>query len=171
MYNKVLLFTAVLRPIISYGCPVWGYAAKTNVKILETAQNSIIRTITKANRYTRNSNIYKALKLHPFKKHAFFPFFNFGTANREVTHPVPPTNHSACFPHQFTENFLGFLLRLLRHPPPTPCHYFSYYDSSASQLGSFMLPIQDSTTPTGNTHCSVMGRRNAPRSMSINNAR
>ncbi|GFV17984.1 hypothetical protein TNCV_167891 [Trichonephila clavipes] len=67
MYNKVLLYTAVLRPIISYGCPVWGYAAKTNVKILETAQNSIIRTITKANRYTRNSNIYKALKLPPFK--------------------------------------------------------------------------------------------------------
>ncbi|GFV45740.1 RNA-directed DNA polymerase from mobile element jockey [Trichonephila clavipes] len=66
MYNKVLLYTVVLRPIISYGCPVWGYAAKTNVKILETTQNSLIRTITKAN---RNSNIYKALKLHPFKKY------------------------------------------------------------------------------------------------------
>ncbi|GFV15997.1 RNA-directed DNA polymerase from mobile element jockey [Trichonephila clavipes] len=69
MYNKVLLYTAVLRPIISYGCPVWGYAAKTNINILEVAQNSIIRTITKANRYTRNSNIYKALKLPPFKKY------------------------------------------------------------------------------------------------------
>ncbi|GFY01649.1 probable RNA-directed DNA polymerase from transposon BS [Trichonephila clavipes] len=69
MYNKVLLYTAVLRPIISYGCPVWGYAAKTNIKILEVAQNSIIRTITKAHRYTRNSTIYKALKLHPFKNY------------------------------------------------------------------------------------------------------
>ncbi|GFY21596.1 RNA-directed DNA polymerase from mobile element jockey [Trichonephila clavipes] len=69
MYNKVLLYTAVLRPIISYGCPVWGYAAKSNIKILEVAQNSIIRTITKAHRYTRNSNIYKALKLHPFKNY------------------------------------------------------------------------------------------------------
>ncbi|GFT15494.1 putative RNA-directed DNA polymerase from transposon X-element [Trichonephila clavipes] len=69
MYNKVLLYTAVLRSIISYGCPVWGYAAKTNINILEVAQNSIIRTITKANRYTRISNIYKALKLHPFKKY------------------------------------------------------------------------------------------------------
>ncbi|GFW47316.1 RNA-directed DNA polymerase from mobile element jockey [Trichonephila clavipes] len=69
MYNKVLLYTAVLQPILSYGSPVWGYAAKSNVKILETAQNSIIRTITKAKRYTKNSNIYKALKLHPFKKY------------------------------------------------------------------------------------------------------
>ncbi|GFT84029.1 RNA-directed DNA polymerase from mobile element jockey [Trichonephila clavipes] len=32
--NKVLLFTAVMRPILAYGCPVWGYAAKTNINIL-----------------------------------------------------------------------------------------------------------------------------------------
>ncbi|GFW94158.1 hypothetical protein TNCV_1978981 [Trichonephila clavipes] len=31
-------------------------------------------------------------------KHAFSPFINFGTANREVTHPVPPTNHRARYP-------------------------------------------------------------------------
>ncbi|GFX17070.1 RNA-directed DNA polymerase from mobile element jockey [Trichonephila clavipes] len=36
--NKVLLFTAVMRPILAYGCPVWGYAAKTNIKILETSK-------------------------------------------------------------------------------------------------------------------------------------
>ncbi|GFW95155.1 RNA-directed DNA polymerase from mobile element jockey [Trichonephila clavipes] len=48
LYNKiVLLYTAVLRPILSYGCPIWGYAANTNIKILETAQNSIIRCIKK----------------------------------------------------------------------------------------------------------------------------
>ncbi|GFX40433.1 probable RNA-directed DNA polymerase from transposon BS [Trichonephila clavipes] len=45
LYNKVLLYTAVLRPILSYGCPIWGYAANTNIKILEIAQNSIIRCI------------------------------------------------------------------------------------------------------------------------------
>ncbi|GFW46069.1 probable RNA-directed DNA polymerase from transposon X-element [Trichonephila clavipes] len=38
--NKVLLFTAVMRPILAYGCPVWGYAAKTNINILHTLQNS-----------------------------------------------------------------------------------------------------------------------------------
>ncbi|GFX11747.1 hypothetical protein TNCV_4340921 [Trichonephila clavipes] len=57
MYNKVLLYTAVLRPIISYGCPVWGYAAKTNINILEVAQNSIIRTITKANSQLRGNSL------------------------------------------------------------------------------------------------------------------
>ncbi|GFY30518.1 hypothetical protein TNCV_3522811 [Trichonephila clavipes] len=35
MYNKLLLYTAVLRPILTYGSPVWGYAADSNIKILE----------------------------------------------------------------------------------------------------------------------------------------
>ncbi|GFT01600.1 probable RNA-directed DNA polymerase from transposon BS [Trichonephila clavipes] len=154
MYNKVLLYTAVLRPIISYGCPVRGYAEKTNVKILETAQNSIIRTITKANRYTRNSNIYKALKLHPFK-------------NQPRGNSPSSTDQSQCLLSTPAHRKLPwFPPQTFASPPPTPCHHFSYYDIPASQSGSFMLPIQDSTTPTGNIHYSVMGRRNAPRSMS-----
>ncbi|GFU49920.1 probable RNA-directed DNA polymerase from transposon X-element [Trichonephila clavipes] len=40
--NKVLLYTAVMRPILAYACPVWGYAAKTNINILDTLQNSLI---------------------------------------------------------------------------------------------------------------------------------
>ncbi|GFV03737.1 RNA-directed DNA polymerase from mobile element jockey [Trichonephila clavipes] len=47
--NKVLLFTAVMRPILVYGCPVWGYAAKTNINILDTLQNSTIRMIPWSN--------------------------------------------------------------------------------------------------------------------------
>ncbi|GFS68104.1 hypothetical protein TNCV_1363151 [Trichonephila clavipes] len=62
MYNKILLCTAVLRPILTYGSPVWGYAADANIKILDVAQNSIIRNIVKADRYTKNSLIYKDIK-------------------------------------------------------------------------------------------------------------
>ncbi|GFV46506.1 RNA-directed DNA polymerase from mobile element jockey [Trichonephila clavipes] len=67
MENKVLLYTAVLRPILSYGSPVWGYAAKSNLKTLEICQNKTIRMIVHANMYMRNSDIYKALKLPTFK--------------------------------------------------------------------------------------------------------
>ncbi|GFS96216.1 hypothetical protein TNCV_1141831 [Trichonephila clavipes] len=49
--NKILLYTAVLRPILSYASPVWGYAANTNIKILEVAQNSLIRSIVRPGRY------------------------------------------------------------------------------------------------------------------------
>ncbi|GFX52297.1 putative RNA-directed DNA polymerase from transposon X-element, partial [Trichonephila clavipes] len=67
MYNKLLLYTAVLRPILTYGSPVWGYAADSNIKILEVAQNSLIRNIVKADRYTRNIKIYEDIKILPFK--------------------------------------------------------------------------------------------------------
>ncbi|GFV86397.1 RNA-directed DNA polymerase from mobile element jockey [Trichonephila clavipes] len=67
--NKVLLYTAVLRPILSYGSPVWGYAAKSNLKTLEISQNKTIRMIVHANMYTRNADIYKALKLPTFKNY------------------------------------------------------------------------------------------------------
>ncbi|GFT11869.1 RNA-directed DNA polymerase from mobile element jockey [Trichonephila clavipes] len=67
MYNKLLLYTAVLRPIMTYRSPVWGYAADANIKILEVAQNSLIRNIVKANRYTKNSKIYEDIKVLPFQ--------------------------------------------------------------------------------------------------------
>ncbi|GFU74026.1 hypothetical protein TNCV_1641521 [Trichonephila clavipes] len=54
MYNKLLLYTAVLRPILTYGSPVWGYAADSNIKILEVAQNSLIRNITSSGHSRRN---------------------------------------------------------------------------------------------------------------------
>ncbi|GFW65642.1 probable RNA-directed DNA polymerase from transposon X-element [Trichonephila clavipes] len=57
--NKVLLYTAVMRPILAYACPVWGYAAKTNINILDTLQNSLIRMIVKAIRYMRNDDIHE----------------------------------------------------------------------------------------------------------------
>ncbi|GFW94006.1 probable RNA-directed DNA polymerase from transposon X-element [Trichonephila clavipes] len=67
--NKVLLYTAVMRPILAYASPVWGYAAKTNINILDTLQNSLIRMIVKATRYMRNDNIRNALKTNSFKSH------------------------------------------------------------------------------------------------------
>ncbi|GFS84027.1 RNA-directed DNA polymerase from mobile element jockey [Trichonephila clavipes] len=65
--NKILLNTAVLRPILSYASPVWGYAANTNIKILEVAQNSLIRSIVRTGRYVRNAYIYRDLKIPAFK--------------------------------------------------------------------------------------------------------
>ncbi|GFW59150.1 RNA-directed DNA polymerase from mobile element jockey [Trichonephila clavipes] len=66
---KVLLYTAVLRSILSYGCPVWGYAAKTNINILDVAQNTLIRMIVGACRYMRNDETRNAIKIPSFKSH------------------------------------------------------------------------------------------------------
>ncbi|GFW34988.1 hypothetical protein TNCV_979261 [Trichonephila clavipes] len=82
---------------------------------------------------------------------------------------IPPAHKGApnmLVIHPSVHRRLPWFLPQTTVSPPTPCHHFSYNDSPASQSGSFMLPIQDSTTTTGNIHCSVMGRRNAPCSMS-----
>ncbi|GFU83014.1 RNA-directed DNA polymerase from mobile element jockey [Trichonephila clavipes] len=65
--NKILLYTAVLRPILSYASPVWGYAANSNIKILEIAENSLIRSIVRPGRYVRNVLVYRDLKIPAFK--------------------------------------------------------------------------------------------------------
>ncbi|GFV41233.1 hypothetical protein TNCV_1859521 [Trichonephila clavipes] len=36
----------VLRPILQYASPIWGHAAYSNIKMLESAQNKIIKIIT-----------------------------------------------------------------------------------------------------------------------------
>ncbi|GFW98398.1 uncharacterized protein TNCV_3454271 [Trichonephila clavipes] len=75
----MLLYTAVMRPISAYASPVWSYAAKTNINILDTLQNSLIRMIVKATRYMRNDGIRNALKIHNFKAHIRKIAINFFT--------------------------------------------------------------------------------------------
>ncbi|GBO39452.1 RNA-directed DNA polymerase from mobile element jockey [Araneus ventricosus] len=64
--NKLLIYTAYLRPVLTYACPVWGYAAKSNIKILENQQNYVIRMISKANWYFLNKDIYHSLNYPTF---------------------------------------------------------------------------------------------------------
>ncbi|GBN91737.1 RNA-directed DNA polymerase from mobile element jockey [Araneus ventricosus] len=64
---KILIYTAILRPIITYGCPIWGAAAKSNINKLEVLENNIIRQICKAGWYMRNEDIRKAIKLPSLK--------------------------------------------------------------------------------------------------------
>ncbi|GFX01419.1 retrovirus-related Pol polyprotein from transposon TNT 1-94 [Trichonephila clavipes] len=59
---SLLLYTAVLRPIMSYGCSVWGYAAKTNINILDVAQNTVIRMIVGACNANEIRNALNAFK-------------------------------------------------------------------------------------------------------------
>ncbi|GBN44566.1 RNA-directed DNA polymerase from mobile element jockey [Araneus ventricosus] len=64
---KILIYTAILRPIITYGCPIWGAAAKSNINKLEVLENNIIRQIYKAGWYMRNEDITIAIKLPSLK--------------------------------------------------------------------------------------------------------
>lgn len=49
--NKMLIFNTCIRPIMTYGCPVWyPRAAKTNVKKLQIIQNKNLKIICNLHR-------------------------------------------------------------------------------------------------------------------------
>jgi hypothetical protein len=63
LYNKVLVYKAILKPIWSYGIQLWGSASKSNIEILERFQAKIIRSITDAPWYVPNSFIARDLSI------------------------------------------------------------------------------------------------------------
>ena len=45
--TALTLYKTLLRPIITYACPVWGNASKTHIQKLQVFQNKVLYTITK----------------------------------------------------------------------------------------------------------------------------
>ena len=50
--TAVTLYKSLIRPILTYACPVWGYSAKIHIKKVEVVQNKILYMITKLPRVT-----------------------------------------------------------------------------------------------------------------------
>ena len=60
---KVLLYKAVIKPIWLYGIQLWGTASSSNIEKLQRRQSKLLRIITGAPWYVRNSNIHKDLNI------------------------------------------------------------------------------------------------------------
>lgn len=65
--NKLLIYTAMIKPIWSYGIQLWGSACASNVAKLQRRQSRILRQITNAPWYIRNSNIHNDLNIPTIK--------------------------------------------------------------------------------------------------------
>ncbi|GFT24359.1 probable RNA-directed DNA polymerase from transposon X-element [Trichonephila clavipes] len=63
--NKVILCKQILRPVITYGPPVWGAAATTQMKKIQVIQNKIFRVMTNVPWYVRNDVIHNDLHMEP----------------------------------------------------------------------------------------------------------
>ena len=61
------LYNALIMPHLTYAIPIWGGANKTNLKILETAQKRIIRTIYGAKYNDHTSILFKKLKVRKLR--------------------------------------------------------------------------------------------------------
>lgn len=57
--TKQLIYTVILRPILTYAAPVWSSASVTAKRKLQTYQNKMLRLITNSDRYTRIENMHR----------------------------------------------------------------------------------------------------------------
>lgn len=56
--NKLLLYKAVFRPVLTYASPIWSECAKTNFNHLQKIQNKILKIILNKPRYFSTNEIH-----------------------------------------------------------------------------------------------------------------
>jgi hypothetical protein len=61
--NKLLLYKSILRPIWTYGIPLWGTASQCNIEILQLFQNKVLRTTVNIPWYVPNSILHADLSI------------------------------------------------------------------------------------------------------------
>lgn len=61
--NKLLLYTSVLRPILTYGCPVWGKCAPKHLKKIQIVQNKILKIIMNLPYFHRTSSLHTTVNI------------------------------------------------------------------------------------------------------------
>jgi hypothetical protein len=61
--NKCLLYKVILKPIWTYGIQLWGTASSSNIEILQRFQNKVLRSISNAPWFTRNTEIHDYLEI------------------------------------------------------------------------------------------------------------
>ncbi|GBO26136.1 RNA-directed DNA polymerase from mobile element jockey [Araneus ventricosus] len=63
--HKLLLYKAIVRPVMLYGYPIWGTTSIRNLRKLQVFQNQQLARIVDAPWYVRRKLIYQDLKIDP----------------------------------------------------------------------------------------------------------
>ena len=66
--NKLKFYETIIKPIWTYGVPLWGTAAMSRINKLESLRSKILGTIVNAPWYVRNEDIRKDLKIPMVKE-------------------------------------------------------------------------------------------------------
>lgn len=65
----LLLYTSILRPLITYACQIWGVASDTQMEKIQRFQNRMLRLIAKAPWFLRNRQIHYELGILTIKEY------------------------------------------------------------------------------------------------------
>ncbi|GBO04999.1 RNA-directed DNA polymerase from mobile element jockey [Araneus ventricosus] len=66
--HKLLLYKAIIRPVLMYGSQVWGSTSLMNIKKLQVFQNKHLVHIVNAPWYVRRKVIHNDLKIEPISE-------------------------------------------------------------------------------------------------------
>lgn len=66
---SMLLYTSLVRPLLTYAAPVWGTANKTHMHRLQVLQNKFLRTATNAPWFVRNQQLHQELGILPLEQY------------------------------------------------------------------------------------------------------
>ncbi|GFY05460.1 RNA-directed DNA polymerase from mobile element jockey [Trichonephila clavipes] len=97
--NKVILYKQILRPMITYWSPVWEAAAPIHTKCIQVIQNKILRIITNAPWYVRNSVIHHDLQIDPIDNYISRISRNVFTSIQNHDNPVIRAQTLFTYPH------------------------------------------------------------------------
>ena len=65
--TALTLYKTLIRSVITYACPVWGHAARSHVKKLQTVQNRILYMATKLPSITPTKDLHEAAQIQTIK--------------------------------------------------------------------------------------------------------
>ena len=65
-----LLYTSLIRPIITYGIPIWIGTSDSNFHKLETFQSKTLRIISRSPWFVRNIQIRRDINIESLKMHS-----------------------------------------------------------------------------------------------------
>jgi hypothetical protein len=68
LYGKTLIYNQIIKPTWLYGIQLWGCTKDSNIRMIQTFQNKVLRTMVNAPWYVRNADIRRDLGIPTIKE-------------------------------------------------------------------------------------------------------
>ena len=68
LYNKLIIYKVIIKPVWTYGIQLWGAACNLNLDIIQRFQSKTLRLMLDAPWYVTNAAIHKDLEIETVKK-------------------------------------------------------------------------------------------------------
>ncbi|GFW59478.1 probable RNA-directed DNA polymerase from transposon BS [Trichonephila clavipes] len=104
--NRLFVYKQYVRPLLLYGCAIWGSAGYVHIDNLQRLQNRALRTIARAPRFLPRYILHEELRVEPIHTiiaelasnfHSSIPYHHNATINSQNHfRNLPPSTHRIC---------------------------------------------------------------------------